>query len=457
MEERVGPYLPHQLLASGASGAVHRARHSSTGQEVALKLLRPDLSDDADFVARFRREARAMAALKHPHIIRVFDSGVDNNRYYIAMELLAGGSLQGKLDSLHRARLALPVGQALEIARQIAEALAYAHALGITHRDVKPANVMAAADGRYVLTDFGIAQMVDATQLTRPHTTLGTPVYMSPEQAQGLLADGRSDLYSLGVMMFEMLAQRAPFMADSTPALLYKHVHEMPPPLGEEIPGPARALVARLLAKRPDDRPQDAAEVVKAIAGILPRGKPRPRRRGLALGALAFAGLAVVIGGLVAMSGGGPSQTRVAPTGAAATRTSAPSVAPTPLSGAPRQAVTTTVYANRDWQPSGLIVRKGETLRIRPLSGAWSECALTGCAFHGAGGDPAAPRAQASNAVQGCAHASLVAISGEGTPFCVGADVVVRADADGELRLRMNDILLLDNDGSLVVALDARP
>ncbi len=458
MEERVGPYLLNQLLASGASGAVHRARHSSTGQEVALKLLKPDLSDDADFVARFRREARAMAALKHPHIVRVFDSGVDNNRYYIAMELLAGGSLQGKLDSLHRARLALPVAQALEITRQIAEALAYAHALGITHRDVKPANVMAAAEGRYVLTDFGIAQMVDATQLTRPYTTLGTPVYMSPEQAQGLPPDGRSDLYSLGVMMFEMLAQRAPFMADSTPALLYKHVHEMPPPLGEEIPGPARALVARLMAKRPDDRPQDAAEVVKAIEGILPRGKPRQRAPARArLAALALTGLAVVFGGLVAMSGDGLNQTRAAPTAAAATRTSAPSVAPTPLSGAPRQAVTTTVYANRDWQPSGLVVRKGETLRIRPLSGAWSECALAGCAFHDAGGDPAAPRAQASNAVQGCAHASLVAISGEGTPFCVGSDVVVRADADGELRLRMNDILLLDNDGSLVVALDARP
>ena len=467
MEERVGPYLIDQLLASGASGSVHCARHAGTGQVVALKRLKADLSADPDFVARFRREARAMNDLKHPHIVRVFESGTDaNGQAYIAMELMPGGSLQNKLDSLHRARLALPVAQALAITRQVAEGLAYAHARGITHRDVKPANVLAAEDGRYALADFGIAQVVDATQLTRPRTTIGTPVYMSPEQAQGLPADGRSDLYSLGVMLYEMLAQRAPFVAETTPALLYKHVHEAPPPLGEEIPRPAAALVARLLAKRPEDRPQSAAEAIRAIDDLLPRPAASSRRRALAIGAALIAGLALAAGAFVVVSSArvpelpplsaskgveGPAPI-IFP---AATRVpiAAPSIGATPSPG-PRGTMTATVLANAEWQAAGLLVRPGDSLRIRQVSGAWSECALTGCAFHDAAGDAAAPRAQASNAVQGCPHASLVARAGEGMPFCVGAGAAIRADAGGELRLRINDTILFDNDGSVVVVIE---
>ncbi len=471
MEERVGPYLVDQLLASGASGSVHRARHAGTGQVVALKRLKADLNADPDFVARFRREARAMSDLKHPHIVRVFESGTDaSGQSYIAMELMPGGSLQNKLDSLHRARLALPVAQALAIARQVAEGLAYAHARGITHRDVKPANVLAAGDGRYALADFGVAQVVDATQLTRPRTTIGTPVYMSPEQAQGLPADGRSDLYSLGVMLYEMLAQRAPFVAETTPALLYKHVHEIPPPLGEEIPRAAAALVARLLAKRPEDRPQSAAEAIRAIDDMLPRPVASSRRRALAIGAALVAGIALAAGVALIAKAPGPELVEgllatapalrqaqgpapgIAP---AATRAaaSAPSISATPSSG-PRGTVTATVQANTEWQAVGLTLRPGDSVRIRQVSGAWSECALTGCAFHDAAGDAAAPRAQASNAVQGCPHASLVARAGEGMPFCVGAGASVRADVGGELRLRMNDTILFDNDGSVVVVVE---
>jgi hypothetical protein len=467
MEERVGPYLIDQLLASGASGSVHRARHASTGQVVALKRLKADLSADPDFVARFRREARAMSDLKHPHIVRVFESGTDaSGQSYIAMELMPGGSLQNKLDSLHRARLALPVAQALAITRQVAEGLAYAHARGITHRDVKPANVLASEDGRYALADFGIAQVVDATQLTRPRTTIGTPVYMSPEQAQGLPADGRSDLYSLGVMLYEMLAQRAPFVAETTPALLYKHVHEVPPPLGEEIPRPAATLVARLLAKRPEDRPQSAAEVIRAIDDMVPRPAAASRRRALAIGATLIAALALAMGAFVIVSSspalrhpstssGGAAQgpaPGIAPTAIRAS-TVAPAISATPSAGA-RGVVTATVLANVEWQAAGLTLRPGDTVRIRQVSGAWSECALTGCAFHDAAGDAAAPRAQASNAVQGCPHASLVARAGEGMPFCVGAGALVRADVGGELRLRINDTILFDNDGSVVVVVE---
>ncbi|HQV28501.1 MAG TPA: serine/threonine-protein kinase [Thermoflexales bacterium] len=464
MEERVGPYIIDQLLASGASGSVHRARHAGTGQEVALKRLKADLNADPDFVNRFRREARAMSDLKHPHIVRVFESGTDaNGQSYIAMELMPGGSLQNKLDSLHRARLSLPVAQALAIARQVAEGLAYAHARGITHRDVKPANVLAAEDGRYALADFGVAQVVDATQLTRPRTTIGTPVYMSPEQAQGLPADGRSDLYSLGVMLYEMLAQRAPFVAETTPALLYKHVHEAPPPLGGEIPRAAAALVARLLAKRPEDRPQSAAEAIRAIDDMLPRPAAVSRHRARAIGAVVIAGLALAAGAAILAKAPGPERVdgAVGPAAIispAKTRapTFTPAISATPSSG-PRGTVTATVQANTEWQAAGLALRPGDTLRIRQISGAWSECALTGCAFHDAAGDPGAPRAQASNAVQGCPHASLVARAGEGMPFCVGAGASVRADAGGELRLRINDTILFDNDGSVVVVVETGP
>ncbi|MEO6061332.1 MAG: serine/threonine-protein kinase [Thermoflexales bacterium] len=462
MEERVGPYIIDQLLASGASGSVHRARHAGTGQEVALKRLKADLNADPDFVARFRREARAMSDLKHPHIVRVFESGTDaSGQSYIAMELMPGGSLQNKLDSLHRARLALPVAQALAIARQVAEGLAYAHARGITHRDVKPANVLAAEDGRYALADFGVAQVVDATQLTRPRTTIGTPVYMSPEQAQGLPADGRSDLYSLGVMLYEMLAQRAPFVAETTPALLYKHVHESPPPLGEEIPRAAAALVARLMAKRPEDRPQSAAEAIRAIDDMLPRPAASSQRRALMIGAAVFAGLALAAGAFAVVSTApdlrflrqaqeparGPAS--IFPTAASG----GPALIATSLPGA-RGTMTATVLANTEWQAAGLTLRPGDNVRIRQVSGAWSECALTGCAFHDAAGDPSAPRTQASNAVQGCPHASLVARAGEGMPFCVGAGASTRADTGGELRLRINDTILFDNDGSVVVTLE---
>lgn len=449
MEERVGPYVLTGLLAAGASGAVHRARRTDTGQEAAVKILRPDLSDDPDFVARFRREARALAVLEHPHIVRVLESGAGDGRYFIAMELMPGGSLQGRLDAAHRARLALPVAHALSIARQIAEGLAYAHARGITHRDVKPANVLIAEDGRHALADFGIAAVVGATQLTAAHTTLGTPLYMSPEQAQGLPADPRSDLYSLGVMLFEMLARRPPFLADTSPALLYKHIHEPPPGLGDEIPAAARALVARLLAKRPEDRPQRAEDVIAALDRAMP-GPARPTiRRALAPGVAIAVTLGLATASLIlAPQLGGP----MVPPGALAD----PTALPTPSALASRSAVTLTVMASRDWQSSGIAFMRGEAFRIRVAGGAWSECVLGGCPFHGAEGDMAT-RAQFSNAVQGCPHASLVAMAGEGTPFCAGAALETRADAAGELRLRINDTILFDNDGSLIVVIERRP
>lgn len=474
MDERVGPYRVETLLASGAAGSVYRAKHSGTGQVVALKLLKTDLSADPDFLARFRREAAATARLRHPNVVRVFDSGEDNERYYIAMELMPGGSLQDKLNALDHAHLGLPVQTALEISRQIASGLAHAHAQGVTHRDLKPANVLIGEDGHHALADFGIAQVVDATALTRPHTLLGTPIYMSPEQAQGLPADPRSDLYSLGVVIYELLAQRPPFMADTTPALLYKHVHESPPPLGEEIPARARTLVTRLLAKRPEDRPARAEEVVATLDGLLPRSAvSRPLPHALLIAGAALAALALVVAMVLAALRPGPlpAQPAAAPSAGPTvrptstlmpTQTAMPSAGPAtaqptaPPAALPGRSVTATVLANREWQPAGFAAEAGQALRIRQLSGTWTECALGGCPYHDGAGDAAA-RAAPSNAVQGCPHGALVAQVGEGIPFCVGVELRFSAVSAGPVRLRMNDNFTFDNDGSLIVLIEALP
>ena len=196
---------------------------------------------------------------------------------------------------------------------------------------------------------------------------------------------------------------------------------------------------------------------------MLPRPAAVSRHRARAIGAVVIAGLALAAGAAILAKAPGPERVdgAVGPAAIispAKTRapTFTPAISATPSSG-PRGTVTATVQANTEWQAAGLALRPGDTLRIRQISGAWSECALTGCAFHDAAGDPGAPRAQASNAVQGCPHASLVARAGEGMPFCVGAGASVRADAGGELRLRINDTILFDNDGSVVVVVETGP
>ncbi|MET9695794.1 protein kinase [Streptomyces sp. NPDC006529] len=268
-----GRYRIEGLLGGGGMAQVYRAHDERLGRTVALKAMRGDLPHDPGWAARFRREARAMAALSHPNVVAVHDTGEEPGADgagpvpFIVMELIAGRTLAEHLAE----RGPLPVAEALDLAAQMLAALAAAHAHGLVHRDIKPGNVLLTGDGTAKVADFGIAATAEsgATALTRAGTAIGTPPYMSPEQIEGRAGvDGRSDLYALGVVLFEMLAGRVPFEADSGFAVGYLHVHAEPPTLaalGIGVPAPVQGLLTTALAKRPEDRFPDAATMRSAV------------------------------------------------------------------------------------------------------------------------------------------------------------------------------------------------
>ena len=269
----IGNYEIIKTIAQGGMGIVYLARHRFIQREVALKVLFPHLTNDKEFTQRFQREGQEMAQLDHPNIVKVYDASVSDGYYYLAIEYLPGGTLQQQLTSLHTSNMIMPIDQALQIVRQIALALDYVHSKGLVHRDMKPSNVLLAQDGRYVLADFGIVYDETATtKLTKNLTTMGTPEYMSPEQAQGLKVDGRSDIYSLGIVLYEMLAGKPPFTADTPWGTVYKHIKEPPPPITHsriDLPGPAIEIVNKAIAKAPADRFQTGRELVAAIDKVL--------------------------------------------------------------------------------------------------------------------------------------------------------------------------------------------
>ncbi len=270
----LGNYQIIDTIAQGGMGIVYRAQHRFIRREVALKVLFPHLTSDAEFTQRFMREGQAMGQLRHPNIVEVYDASFADGYYYLAIEYLAGGTLNQQLARLAAAHQAMPVNEALGIIRQVALALDYAHTKGFVHRDIKPSNIIIASDGRYVLSDFGIVHAEGATKLTRNVEAMGTPEYMSPEQAQGMKVDGRSDLYSLGIVLYEMLAGKPPFVADTPWGTVYKHIKEPPTPinrvrtdLSPEIVG----VTNKAIAKKPEERYQTGAEMVVAIDAVLKR------------------------------------------------------------------------------------------------------------------------------------------------------------------------------------------
>jgi formylglycine-generating enzyme required for sulfatase activity/predicted Ser/Thr protein kinase len=261
--EKFGKYKIVEEVGRGGFAAVYKAVDTTLDRTVALKVLAPHLLWDPTFVQRFQREAKVAANLDHSNIVTIYEVGQIEGVYFIAMQFLEGRTLSQILE----AEEALPISRAQAIIEQLTSALDYAHAHGFVHRDVKPSNVMVAADGRATLTDFGLVKAGEGTQLTASGMVFGTPEYMSPEQAEGKKLDARSDIYSLGVVLFAMLAGRAPFMADTTPAVMYKHVHE-PPPLDElpsDLPQGVVAVVEKALAKRREDRFASAGEMVVAL------------------------------------------------------------------------------------------------------------------------------------------------------------------------------------------------
>jgi serine/threonine protein kinase/beta-lactam-binding protein with PASTA domain len=256
-----GRYRLLGRLGSGGMADVWCAEDSMLNRRVALKFLHPRFAQDEQFVERFRREASAAAGLQHPNVVGVFDRGTVDSTHYIAMEYVEGASLK---DLIERG---LSVGEAVEIVRQVLGGVKYAHDHGIVHRDLKPQNVLVDSEGRARVTDFGIAR-AGASEITQTGSVLGTAQYLSPEQAQGLPVTAASDIYSIGVMLYEALTRRVPFDADSPVTVALKQVSERPRPPSELNPEVSRALdgvVMRALAKDPANRFASAEEFSQAL------------------------------------------------------------------------------------------------------------------------------------------------------------------------------------------------
>ena len=254
-----GRYRIVRKLGSGGMADVYLAEDEELGRRIAIKILNDRHANDESFVERFRREAKNAAGLSHPNIVSIYDRGEAEGTYYIAMEYLDGRSLK----ELVVARGPLPIGDAIDATRQVLAALRFAHRKGVVHRDIKPHNVMADADGRLKVTDFGIAR-AGVSQMTEAGSIIGTAQYLSPEQARGAAVDQRSDLYSVGIVLYEMLTGKTPFSGETPVEIAMKHLSDPPRPPSLERPDISPDLdmvVLRALAKSPDERFQTAEEM----------------------------------------------------------------------------------------------------------------------------------------------------------------------------------------------------
>lgn len=267
----LGKYRILEPLGRGGMAQVYKAYHPQLDRYVAIKILRSDLVENSEFLKRFRTEAHAVSGLRHANIVQVFDFDMQDDYYYMVMELLEGDTLRTLLNNYRIRNQRMPLTETVRILKDILSGLAYAHAEGITHRDIKPANIMLTKKGQAVLTDFGIAQIVGNTQHTVSGALMGTLNYMAPEQGFEGKCDSRSDIYSLGIVLYEMLTGYTPFDADTPLAILMKHLNDplpLPTQVDPALPRSLEMIVLKALSKDPDDRFQSAEEMSKALESV---------------------------------------------------------------------------------------------------------------------------------------------------------------------------------------------
>ncbi|MBI5566514.1 MAG: protein kinase, partial [Chloroflexi bacterium] len=249
----------------GGMAEVYKAHQASLDRYVAIKLMHPFLADEKEFLARFEREAKVVATLRHPNIVQVYDFDADQGVYFMVMEFISGETLKARLQALEARGEWVSLDDAVRIVLAVGSALKYAHERSMVHRDVKPANVMITTEGQVILTDFGIAKIVSTANLTASGAMVGTPSYMAPEQGMGQPGDERSDIYSLGVMLYQLVLGRLPFDADTPLAVVLKHINEplpLPRLLKPDLSDALNAVILKSLAKDPNDRYQKVTEML---------------------------------------------------------------------------------------------------------------------------------------------------------------------------------------------------
>lgn len=292
----LGNYKILAPLGQGGMARVYRASQENLGREVAVKVLPPWYAADRNFVDRFNLEAKMVAGLSHPNIVTIHDFNEQNGNLYIVMQLVDGGTLKQQIDAMPEQPggiRSMDLEEVNNIFKQLADALAYAHRKGIIHRDIKPVNVLMDQGTRPILSDFGIAKVLEGTkELTRPGAGVGTPEYMSPEQCKGENVDGRADIYALGIMLFECLTGRTPFVGDNYPALAHSQIYEDPPDprrFNPQIPPAVRDVMLIALQKKPEFRYQRANSMAEALeqaikgvnSGQVAYAQPAPTPRGI--------------------------------------------------------------------------------------------------------------------------------------------------------------------------------